>query len=593
MELKWNSVINNNAQSVTVYLKKRGTCLATYSSGKHSSFVMIIRVLLIALLIVPICRSAERTLAAVTVHPLATKAAENAFKEGGNAVDAAIASALTLGVVDGFNSGIGGGCFMLIRKPNSEFIAIDGRETAPFKASRDMYLRDGIAKSELSQTGALAVGVPGALAAYNLAISKYGKLVLAKHLMDAATIADEGFVLDDSYLRRLNQAANKLRLFPDSASIFLDDNGIPWPSGHRLKQTDLARSYRNIASHSVDWFYKGAFALKTENWMAGNGGLIVQEDFIRYEAKRREPVRTIYRNHEIIGYPPPSSGGVHVAQILNILENFDLFSMAPDSADFVHVVTEAMRLAFADRSYWLGDADFVSVPRGLASKKYARMLAKKINPTKLTKVDAHSTPLDSDTDLFGKHTTHFSAADSDGWWVACTATINTTFGSGVVIPDTGIVMNNEMDDFSAQPGMPNAFGLVGAEANAVAPGKRPLSSMSPTIVLKDGKPIFTVGAAGGPTIISQAVLAIINIIDHGMTPDQALGQARFHHQWKPNQLLVEKALGRKCIDSLIERGHKVKIIDSMGAAQSLGQNGMGVFIGSADPRGRGVFSVFN
>jgi gamma-glutamyltranspeptidase/glutathione hydrolase len=529
----------------------------------------------------------------VTVHPLATKAAENAFKEGGNAVDAAIASALTLGVVDGFNSGIGGGCFMLIRKPNSEFIAIDGRETAPFKASRDMYLRDGLAKSELSQTGALAVGVPGALAAYNLAISKYGKLVLAKHLMDAATIADEGFVLDDSYLRRLNQAANKLRLFPDSASIFLDDNGIPWPSGHRLKQTDLARSYRNIASHSVDWFYKGAFALKTENWMAGNGGLIVQEDFIRYEAKRREPVRTIYRNHEIIGYPPPSSGGVHVAQILNILENFDLFSMAPDSADFVHVVTEAMRLAFADRSYWLGDADFVSVPRGLASKKYARMLAKKINPTKLTKVDAHSTPLDSDTDLFGKHTTHFSAADSDGWWVACTATINTTFGSGVVIPDTGIVMNNEMDDFSAQPGMPNAFGLVGAEANAVAPGKRPLSSMSPTIVLKDGKPIFTVGAAGGPTIISQAVLAIINIIDHGMTPDQALGQARFHHQWKPNQLLVEKALGRKCIDSLIERGHKVKIIDSMGAAQSLGQNGMGVFIGSADPRGRGVFSVFN
>ena len=576
-----------------MYFKKGGTCLATYGSGKHSSFVMIIRVLLIALLIVPICRSAERNFAAVTVHPLATKAAENAFKEGGNAVDAAIASALTLGVVDGFNSGIGGGCFMLIRKPNSEFIAIDGRETAPFKASRDMYLRDGLAKSELSQTGALAVGVPGALSAYNLAISKYGKLVLAKHLMDAAAIADEGFVLDDSYLRRLNQAANKLRLFPDSASIFLDDNGIPWPSGHRLKQTDLARSYRNIASHSVDWFYKGAFALKTENWMAGNGGLIVQEDFIRYEAKRREPVRTIYRNHEIIGYPPPSSGGVHVAQILNILENFDLFSMAPDSADFVHVVTEAMRLAFADRSYWLGDADFVSVPRGLASKKYARMLAKKINPTKLTKVDAHSTPLDSDTDLFGKHTTHFSAADSDGWWVACTATINTTFGSGVVIPDTGIVMNNEMDDFSAQPGMPNAFGLVGAEANAVAPGKRPLSSMSPTIVLKDGKPIFTVGAAGGPTIISQAVLAIINIIDHGMTPDQALGQARFHHQWKPNQLLVEKALGRKCIDSLIERGHKVKIIDSMGAAQSLGQNGMGVFIGSADPRGRGVFSVFN
>ena len=573
--------------------KKRAAGSQAYYAVKNSSLAMVILALVISLFISPFCHSDDRVLAVVTVHPLATKAAEKAFKEGGNAVDAAVASALTLGVVDGFNSGIGGGCFMLIRKPDGEFIAIDGREAAPLKASRDMYLRDGRANPDLSQTGSLAIGVPGALAAYNLVISKYGKLVLSKHLMEAATIANEGFVLDASYLRRLDQAVNKLRLFPDSANIFLDDNQTPWPIGHRLKQADLARSYRNIASYSVDWFYKGEFALKTENWMAGNGGLIIQEDFTRYEVKQRKPVRTVYRNHEIIGYPPPSSGGVHVAQILNILENFDLFSMAPDSADFVHIVTEAMRLAFADRSYWLGDADFVSVPKGLASKKYARMLAKKINPKKVARVDAHSTPLDADKDLFGKHTTHFSAADSDGWWVACTATINTTFGSGVVIPGTGIVMNNEMDDFSAQPGVPNAFGLVGAEANAVAPGKRPLSSMSPTIVLKDGKPIFSVGAAGGPTIISQAVLAIINIIDHGMAPDQALGQTRFHHQWKPNQLLVEKSLDQKCIDSLVERGHKVKLINSIGAAQAIGQNSMGAFIGSADPRGRGVFSIFN
>ena len=573
--------------------KKRATGSKAYYAVKNSSLAMVILALVISLFIFPFCHSDDKVLAVVTVHPLATKAAEKAFKEGGNAVDAAVASALTLGVVDGFNSGIGGGCFMLILKPDGEFIAIDGREAAPLKASRDMYLRDGRANPDLSQTGSLAIGVPGALAAYNLVISKYGKLVLSKHLMEAATIADEGFVLDASYLRRLDQVVDKLRLFPDSANIFLDDNQTSWPIGHRLKQADLARSYRNIASYSVDWFYKGEFALKTENWMAGNGGLIIQEDFTRYEVKQRKPVRTVYRNHEIIGYPPPSSGGVHVAQILNILENFDLFSMAPDSADFVHIVTEAMRLAFADRSYWLGDADFVSVPKGLASKKYARMLAKKINPKKVARVDAHSKPLDSDKDLFGKHTTHFSAADSDGWWVACTATINTTFGSGVVIPGTGIVMNNEMDDFSAQPGVPNAFGLVGAEANAVAPGKRPLSSMSPTIVLKDGKPIFSVGAAGGPTIISQAVLAIINIIDHGMAPDQALGQARFHHQWKPNQLLVEKSLDRKCIDSLVERGHKVKLINSIGAAQAIGQNSMGAFIGSADPRGRGVFSIFN
>ena len=576
-----------------VYSKERVTCLLEDHTRKSSSFVMMICVLLIMLIIVPLGLPADRTLAAVTVHPLATKAAEKAFKEGGNAVDAAVASALTLGVVDGFNSGIGGGCFMLIRKSDGEFIAIDGRETAPSKASRDMYLRDGIAKSELSQTGALAIGIPGALAAYNLAINKYGNLDFAKLLRQAAMIADEGFLLDDSYLVRLKKVVNKLRLFPASSRIFLDSNGSPWPKGYRLKQSDLAKSYRNIANHSVDWFYKGPFALKTEQWMVLNDGLIVHEDFISYEAKRREPVRTTYRDHEIIGFPPPSSGGVHVAQILNILENFDLFSMAPDSSEFVHIVTEAMRLAFVDRSYWLGDADFVSVPRGLASKKYARMLAKKINLSKVASLNEHSIPEDADSDLFGKHTTHFSTADSDGWWVACTATINTTFGSGVVIPDTGIVMNNEMDDFSAQPGVPNVFGLVGAEANAIVSGKRPLSSMSPTIVLKDGVPIFTIGAAGGPTIISQAVLAIINIIDHKMKPSKALDQARFHHQWKPNQLLLEKKVGQECIDSLVKIGHKVKLIDSIGAAQALGRNNIGAFVGSADPRGRGVFSVFD
>ena len=578
---------------MTVYSKQIASCFLLYRSGKSSSKAFIISVVLIALLINPVCYSSNRTLAAVTVHPLATKAAEKAFKDGGNAVDAAVASALTLGVVDGFNSGIGGGCFILLHKPNGEFVAIDGRETAPIKASRDMYIREGRADSDLSQTGALSIGVPGALAAYNHVTSKYGNLSIAKHLRDASKIADQGFVLDSSYLRRLNKVVNKLRRFPDSARIFLDDNGAPWPIGHRLKQPDLARSYLKISNQSAEWFYKGAFALKTEHWMKENGGLILQEDFIRYEPKRREPVRSTYRNYEIIGYPPPSSGGVHVAQILNILENFDLFNMSPSSAEFIHLVTEAMRLAFADRSYWLGDADFVSVPKGLASKKYGQILAKKINPKKVSRINAHSTPSDADTNLFGKHTTHFSVADSDGWWVSCTATINTTFGSGVVIPSTGIVMNNEMDDFSSQPGAPNAFGLIGAEANAVAPEKRPLSSMSPTIVLKDGKPVFAVGAAGGPTIISQAVLAIINIIDHGMTPREALAQPRFHHQWKPNQLLVEKALDRQSIDSLVELGHKVKLIESIGAAQALGQDGKGAFIGSADPRGRGVFSIFN
>ena len=553
---------------------------------------MALRCLLLLLLALPLGQAAEKTGAVVTVHPLATKAAEQAFKQGGNAVDATVAAALTLGVVDGFNSGIGGGCFMLIRKPDGTFVAIDGRETAPQKASRDMFLHDGKADPGLSRTGALAIGVPGALAAYDLAIREHGNIDLAEHLGQAAAIAEKGFALDKAYLRRLGQAVEKLRQFPDSARIFLGPDGNAWPSGHSLKQPDLARSYRKIARHTADWFYRGPFALKTEEWMLANGGLISRADLAAYKARRREPVRSTYRGFEIVGFPPPSSGGVHVAQILNILETFDLRSMPPNSPRFVHHVAEAMRLAFADRAHWLGDADFAPVPKGLASKKYASELARRIHPDKVTNVERHSTPPDADTNLFGKHTTHFSATDSDGWWVACTATVNTTFGSGVVLPGTGIVMNNEMDDFSAQPGTPNAFGLIGAEANAVAPGKRPLSSMSPTIVLRDGKPVFTVGAAGGPTIISQAVLAIIHFIDHGMTPAKALGQARFHHQWKPNRLLVEKALGQATIDELRKMGHTVKVTDSIGAAQALGLGQAGrPFTGAADPRGRGVFSV--
>ena len=288
---------------------------------------MALRCLLLLLLTLPLGQAAEKTGAVVTVHPLATKAAEQAFKQGGNAVDATVAAALTLGVVDGFNSGIGGGCFMLIRKPDGTLVAIDGRETAPQKASRDMFLQDGKADPGLSRTGALAIGVPGALAAYDLAIREHGNIDLAEHLGQAAAIAEKGFALDKAYLRRLGQAVKKLRQFPDSARIFLGPDGNAWPSGHSLKQPDLARSYRKIARHTADWFYRGPFALKTEEWMLANGGLISRADLAAYKAKRREPVRSTYRGFEIVGFPPPSSGGVHVAQILNILETFDLRSM--------------------------------------------------------------------------------------------------------------------------------------------------------------------------------------------------------------------------------------------------------------------------
>jgi gamma-glutamyltranspeptidase/glutathione hydrolase len=331
----------------------------------------------------------------------------------------------------------------------------------------------------------------------------------------------------------------------------------------------------------------------TAQWMKANGGLITAEDFRRYEIKLRTPLRATYRGHEIIGFPPPSSGGVHVAQVLNILEHFDLKALRANSPDFIHVVTEAMKLAFADRAHWLGDPDFAPVPRGLVSKEYAATLARKIDRQRASPVPAHGTPERAAEDVFGKHTTHFSTADAEGNWVACTATINTSFGSKVVVPGTGVVLNNEMDDFALQPGVPNYFGLVGAEANAVAPGKRPLSSMSPTLVLRDGRPLLSVGAAGGPTIISQTLLAIVHTIDFGLPVDAALAQPRFHHQWQPDELRIEKSVPEKVRRELERRGHKLKVVDSLGAAQAVAFDARrGAFRGAADPRGEGVAGGF-
>lgn len=530
--------------------------------------------------------------AVATVHPLATQAATQSFADGGNAIDAAVAAALTLGVVDGFNSGIGGGCFMVIRLANGEVVAIDGRETAPARASSGMYVRDGKADPNLSRTGALASGVPGALAAYDHAIRHHGRLPLARHLRAAAEIAEKGFPVTKTYAARLRDTADALAQFPASRAVFFKAGGKPFTAGELLIQTDLAATYRAVAGQGIDWFYKDRFAGSTEAWMKANGGLMTAADFAAYRVKVREPVRSAYRGHEVIGMSPPSSGGVHVAQILNILEHFDLRAMGADSPDFAHVVTEAMKLAFADRAWWLGDPDFAPVPRGLVSREYAAALAKKIDLKQATPVPKHGAPPRAAEDLFSRHTTHFSTADSDGNWVACTATINTTFGSKAVIPGTGVVLNNEMDDFSAQPGAPNAFGLVGNEANAIAPGKRPLSSMSPTIVLKNGRPVLSVGAAGGPTIISQTVLVIIRVIDFGMTPEQALARPRFHHQWQPDELRVENGLPAAVRAELEKRGHKLRAVDAIGVSQAVGVNAKGEFTGAADPRAEGNTAVW-
>lgn len=504
--------------------------------------------------------------AIATVNPLATQAGMDAFAKGGNAIDAAVAAGLTLGVVDGHNSGIGGGCFFVIHSADGTVTCIDGREMAPAKAHRDMYVINGKLDDEASKTGALASGVPGYLKACAAAQAKHGKLKLADVLLPAAELAAEGFPIDEVYARKLSGMAAKLAKFPASAAIFLKD-GKPLENGQTLVQTDLAATYRAVAEQGVKWFYEGEFAQKADAWMKANGGIMTAEDFANYKAPERGVIRSNYRGYELLTMPPPSSGGVHVAQILNIIEHFPIRHFRASSR--IHVITEAMKLAFADRAYWLGDPDFAKVPRGLVDPAYAAELAKKIDLDHTTPVSGHGMPPHWEGDVFGKHTTFLCTADDEGNWVALNQTINTAFGSKVVIPGTGVLMNDEMDDFAVQPGVPNAFKLIGAEANAVAPGKRPLSSMSPTIVLKDGQPVIVTGAAGGPTIITQALLLITHIIDDGMLPAEALAEPRFHHQWNPDELKIEKAFGEGTLKRVEALGHKLAPSSGFGACQAI------------------------
>jgi gamma-glutamyltranspeptidase/glutathione hydrolase len=519
-------------------------------------------------------------------HPLATQAGLNAFRAGGNAIDAAVAVGLTLGVVDGHNSGIGGGCFILIRLANGKFAAVDGRETAPAAATRDMFVRESRADTRLSQTGPLAVAVPGQLAAFEYALKKHGRKKLKELILPAAELAETGFVISDDYAERLKATADDLGRFPASRAIFFKGNR-PLQAGDWLKQPDLAATYRAIAIQGSDWFYRGAFAQATARWMTENGGILSAADFARYRVLRRAPITTTYRGYQIVTFPPPSSGGVHLAQMLQMLETFELKRL--DEATRLHVVAETMKRAFADRAFWLGDPAFARVPRGLVSRQYAASLAAQIDLRRATDVPGHGQPPRWQRDVFPKHTTHFSVADAEGNWVACTATLNTSFGSKVVIPGTGVVMNNEMDDFSIQPGVPNAFGLIGAEANAVAPGKRPLSSMTPTIVLKDGRPIYALGASGGPRIISTVLLELVALLDLDLSPAEAVAAPRLHHQWSPDELVIERTLPAHLKAALEARGHRVTILEKLAVSQIVARapDGSG-FIGVADPRGYGA-----
>lgn len=533
-------------------------------------------------------RAAQGKAAAATVHPIATQAAIAMLELGGSAVDAAIAAGLCLGVVDGHNSGLGGGCFFLIYHQPQGAVAIDGREEAPGAATRDMFLEGGKANGRKSQTGPLASGIPGQLAAMEEAHRRFGKLPWKSLFAPAIQAAQHGFSVGPATALAIQSEAADLAQDPASAGLLLP-GGKPIAVGQRLLQPELAQTLRHLAEEGSGYFYRGPFAAACCKALGDAGGIVTLTDFERYRAIERRAIGWRYRDQMLYGFPPPSSGGLHIAQMLQMLERFPLAQMhSEDPIRFYHVVVEAMKLAFADRAHWLGDPDFVRVPSGLVDPTYCRSLSDRISLDHATEVPGPGTP-DDLTESFEnrKHTTHLTAVDSQGMWVAMTATINTTWGSKVMIPGTGVMMNNEMDDFSIQPGIPNAFGLVGAEANSVAPGKRPLSSMSPTIVCdSSGQAIYTCGAAGGPKIISATLLNLLRGIDLGMSIDAALAAPRIHHQWRPDRTEIEAHMPRSIAEGLAAMGHTTRIVRHLATAQGAQAVPMGVRAAS-DPRSYG------
>lgn len=518
--------------------------------------------------------------AVASVNPLASRAGLEAFAAGGNAIDAAIAMAFTLGVVDSHNSGIGGGCFALVRLADGRVLAIDGREMAPALVTRETYIKDGKVQPGLSKIGALASGVPGSVAAYHHLQQLGGKLNWQQVILPAAQLAESGFPVDRTLALRLQGVQKDLARFPEAAAIYLLPSGEALAAGFQLRQSDLAASYRALASQGPDWFYGGEFAERTEAWMKANGGVMTRRDFATYQIKTREPLITRFKDYEVYGFPTPSSGGTHVAQMLAMLESQPFGELS--DVDFYHRLAEAMRLAFADRAHWLGDSDFVPVPGGLLAPEYLRARAALIDPDQAADQVSHGIPADAEA-LFNKHTTHIAAADAEGNWVAITTTLNTSFGSKVVVPGTGVLLNNQMDDFSLDPGVPNAFGLVGAHANSVAPGKRPLSSMSPTLVTRHGQPVLTLGAAGGPTIISQVTQVLLRYLAMGQSLEEAMQAVRIHHQWSPNLLFIESDMAEAVRDGLRAKGHALKEMGSFGGTQAIAlENGR--FVPMTEPR---------
>jgi gamma-glutamyltranspeptidase/glutathione hydrolase len=515
----------------------------------------------------------------------ASQAGVEIMRQGGNAVDAAAAVGFALAVTHPAAGNLGGGGFMLIRLQDGKAAFLDFREKAPAAARPDMYLdAQGKVIPEASLVGYKAIGVPGSVAGLVEAQKRYGKLVLATVMAPAIRLAEQGFPVGHGLATSL-RGSRALARFPESRRVFQRD-GNSYQAGEIFRQPDLARTLRRIARGGAEEFYRGGLARELAAAMQKGGGLITEEDLKQYEVKWREPLAGSYRGYQLLTAPPPSSGGIALLETLNILEQTSYATPGPGAAESIHWMTEAMRRAFADRAEFLGDPDFTRVPvRGLTHKEYAARLRAGIDPQAATPSSrvGHGEPAPYES----AETTHYSIVDAEGNAVACTTTLNGAFGSGVTADGLGFLMNNEMDDFAAAPGVPNLFGLIQGKANEIRPGKRPLSSMTPTIVTRDGKLFLVVGSPGGPRIISTVLQVIANVIDFHLNVQQAVDAPRFHHQWLPDILYLEQpGFSPDAVSLLRQKGHTVQVGGLWSDAQAIMIEAQtGDRLGAGDSRG--------
>ena len=522
---------------------------------------------------------------------LASAVGAEIMEQGGNAIDAAVASGFALAVTYPSAGNLGGGGFMVIRLANGQVVTNDHREKAPILATKDMYL-DANAEvvAGLSTRSHLAAGVPGTVAGLIDVLEEFGTMPLADVIQPAIDLASDGFLIPEDLARQFESRIKDFSPYKASVGVFTKE-GAPYQAGDLFIQSDLSRTLSRIKQLGKKGFYDGETAEQIVQEMERGGGLISKEDLQTYESVWRDPIRGSYRGYEIVSMPPPSSGGVLLVQMLNMLEPYDLGTMGFGVSETVHLMIEAQRRAYADRSEYLGDPDFYPVPfEKLINKDYAEERFRDFKPDKAGSSERTGPGLLSKESL---ETAHLSVIDDLGNAVAYTTTLNLSYGSKIVVDGAGFLLNNEMDDFSAKENEPNFYGLLGRKANSIEPGKRMLSSMTPTIVLKDGEPLLVTGSPGGSTIITTTLQVILNVIDHGMNLDEAVASPRFHHQWRPDRVIHEEsAFSEETTEKLLEIGHRnLNTIPSyygrgIGDANSVMKLSDG-FIGVSDPRNAG------